>query len=453
MQKFQRNYKIIFEIGERSTGQLKDYIPYETIEVSYPHTLHLNVTCGINFSNIARGTFQLYNLSKQVQAKLWKDNFNQKKYITMWLYAGYGDTMPLIFKGDILECYSYRESGAVDYITEIKSDDGSYLIQYGIANSTVQKGTTFENLLQSLLMDIEQYKVGYVTPDIPPLQTNKTFIGQTLDILGKEYGGYQIIVDKGELHVLDKDDVVPGDTLVITAESGLLGSPRRAEQYLQVETIFEPSVKIAQAIELISDSLPFVNNIYKVIGVTHNGVISPVECGKLTTSLQLYLGLTPFNELKKATVKDTENLQASGNWQKPVNGGFISSYFGYRKAPTAGASTEHKGIDIGIQLNSPVYAASDGIISYAGYMNGFGYFVSINHGKDSDGNTLVSWYGHLNKWLVTPGQKVTKGQQIALSGGAAGDYRAGTSTGAHLHFQINKNGKAVNPFEYIGAWG
>lgn len=446
MQKFQRNYKIVFEIGERGTGKLTEYYAQEIIEVKYPFTLHFKVSAGINFGNVASASFQIYNLSPEVRAKLWKDNFNQKKYITVWFYAGYGDNMPLIFHGDILECYSYRQGGDVDYITDIKSDDGGYLFQYGISNATFIEGTKFENLLKSLLLDTPQYKAGYITADIPPIKKDKTFIGQTLDLLGREYGGYQIFIDKGELNVLDKDDVVPGDILVITAESGLLGSPRRAEQFLQLETIFEPQIKLAQAIELISDSLPFVNNIYKVVGYTHSGTISPVESGKVVTEIQLYMGLNPFNELKKATVEENKQ-ETSGQWSKPIKGGRITSQFGYRKAPKAGASTGHKGIDIGVPYDTPVYAPENGTVTGAYINGGFGKFIALNHGKDKDGNLLISWYGHLNKWLVSSGQKVSKGQQIGLVGST------GISTGPHLHFQVMKNGSPVNPIEYIGAWG
>lgn len=444
MQKFQRNYRIVFEIGERGSAQLTDYYAQEIIEVAYPFTIEFNISSGINFSNITTGTFKLYNLSPEVRARLWKDNFNQKKYVTMWVYAGYSENMPLIFKGDILECYSYRQSGDTNYITQIKSDDGSYLFQYGIANKTFNKGTEFDNLLNTLLAEIPQYKVGYITPSIKPLKCNQTFIGQTMDLLGKEYGGYQIFIDKSELNILDTNDVVPGDILVLTAESGLLGSPRRENLYLEVDVIFEPRIKIGQAIELISDSLPFVNNIYKVVGLTHNCTISPIDCGKAITTVQLYMGTEPFNQLEKAIMEETTT--SDGQWMKPVKGGRITSQFGLRARPLPGGSTDHQGIDIGVAYNTPVYAAANGTVLSAKVNGGYGNFVSINHGRDSAGNMLESWYGHLNKWLVSPGQKVVKGQQIALVGST------GISSGPHLHFQINKNGKAVNPIQYIGAF-
>lgn len=443
MLKWQRNYKIIFEIGERKN--LTEYIPQERITVAYPHTLRLNISNGINFSEVSKGSFQILNLSQDIQAKLWKDSFNVSKYITMWVYAGYRNEMPLIYMGDILECYSYREEGAVDWITELKTSDGSLLLQYGVANTGFVEGTKFNNMLEALLTDTPTM-VGYITAKIPPLKKDRTFIGQTLDILGREYGGYEIFVDKGELNILDEHDVVPSDIQVITAESGLLGSPRRSEQYLNCTMLFEPGIKLAQAVKLVSDSIPWVNNIYKVVGVTHQGVISPVESGKLTTTLQLNLGQAAFNELKKAT-SDYGGTPTTGIWDKPVKGR-ITSPFGRRAQPKKGASTEHKGIDIGANYNTPIIAPANGKVTVARGWNarGYGNFITIDNGI-INGKRVTSLYGHLNRSVVTNGQQVYKGQTIIGYVGSTGN-----STGPHLHFEIKENGKAVKPQNYTGEW-
>ncbi len=445
MLKWQRNYKIIFEIGERRN--LTEYIPQEVITVAYPYTLRLSISNGINFGNVSQGNFQLLNLSQEVQAKLWKDNFNINKYVTMWVYAGYGNQMPLVYMGDISECYSYREEGAVDWITEIKADDGTYLIQYGVANTGFIAGTKFNNILEALLVDTPT-KVGYITSKIPPLKRDRTFIGQTLDILGREYGGYEIFVDKGELNILDENEVVPSDIQVITAESGLLGSPRRSEQYLNCTMLFEPGIKLAQAVNVLSDSIPWINNIYKVVGVSHQGVISAVESGKLTTTLQLFLGSAPFDELQKATTS-YGGTATVGGWLKPVNGR-ITSPFGQRSQPIKGASTNHKGIDIGVIQNTPIIAPANGKVSVAqgweGATKGYGRFIVIDNGI-INGKRVTSWYGHLNKSVVANGQQVFKGQTVI---GYTGN--TGNSTGPHLHFEIRENGKPVNPLKYTGKW-
>lgn len=443
MLKWGRRYRLVFEIGERRN--FTEYIPRETIEVKYPTTLRLNVQNGINFGNVSQASFQLYNLSRDVQARLWKDNFDQQKYVTVWLYAGYQTAqMPLIFLGDVLECYSYREEGGVDFITDIRCSDGSYLFQYGVSNFTFTKGTQVGNLLEALLQDNPLYKVGYISPTILPLSQDETYCGQTMDLIGKKFSGYEIFIDKREISILDENEVIPSDIQVITAESGLLGSPRRSDLYLECTTLFEPAIKIGQAIELISDSLPWVNNIYKVTGVTHNGVISPVQSGKLTTRLQLYLGTAPFDSLQKAATNYTGEA-TQGIWSKPVNGR-ITSNFGYRSAPTRGASTFHEGIDIGAAGGTPVLAPANGRVSWFGWNGGYGKYIEVNHGT-INGVKVISYYGHLSGYAVTSGQQVYKGQTVLGYVGSTG-----TSTGNHLHFGVKENGKAVDPQKYTGKW-
>ncbi len=123
---------------------------------------------------------------------------------------------------------------------------------------------------------------------------------------------------------------------------------------------------------------------------------------------------------------------------KPIYGGHISSYFGYRTAPTRGASTYHKGVDWATPIGTTVMASASGTVAKAGWASGYGYVVYINH---ADGRQTR--YGHLSKVLVSVGQYVTQGQRIALSG------NSGRSTGPHLHFEILIGGSQVNPLNYL----
>lgn len=115
----------------------------------------------------------------------------------------------------------------------------------------------------------------------------------------------------------------------------------------------------------------------------------------------------------------------------------ISSEFGLRDQPTAGASTNHKGIDIAVSEGTEVYACASGKVITATYDSGAGNYVKIDHG-----NGYVSIYMHNSELKVSEGDEVQTGQVIALSG------NTGTSTGAHLHFQINKDDTAVNPLSF-----
>ena len=122
----------------------------------------------------------------------------------------------------------------------------------------------------------------------------------------------------------------------------------------------------------------------------------------------------------------------------PVSGGWVSSGFGGRAQPKAGASTNHQGVDIAVPVGTAVMASSGGTVTVAGWQSGYGNVVYIQH---PDGR--VTRYGHLSKCLVSVGQSVSQGQRIALSG------NTGNSTGPHLHFELRINGGAVNPLNYV----
>ena len=122
----------------------------------------------------------------------------------------------------------------------------------------------------------------------------------------------------------------------------------------------------------------------------------------------------------------------------PTSGGYITSGFGGRSAPKAGASTYHQGIDIGVPTGTSVTASCAGTVSVAGWQGGYGNLVCIRH---EDGRETR--YGHLSRIEVRVGQYVQQGQRIALSG------NTGNSTGPHLHFEIRIGGVAYNPLTYL----
>lgn len=445
MIKWMRNYRAEFTIGR--LDESRKFIAEETITVQYPTTCILDIDLGA-YQSPCKGVFQFYNLSPTIQAKLWLDLYEiGKKYIILKFYAGYGNTMSFIFQGTLMECTSQKPSGGTEWITQMWGYEGGFLYEHSYFNNTVAKGTKIEDIIDAVLKEVPDVKLGYISPDIPPLPRNKTFIGQTMDILGREYGGYEVFISKGELNILKGDEVLPGDIQVITDSTGLLGSPRRANIFVELDTLFEPGLKIDQAIELLSDSMPQFNQLYKIIRIHHKGIISAVECGKLTTSVTLALLKNKPKEIKKAVPTTYGGKGSSGKWIKPVQGEKITSPFGPRKQPIPGASTYHKGIDIGTSLNSPVVAPADGKVIFAGWENpsnhnkGYGQYIKIDHG-----NGLISLYGHLNHILVAPGQNVKVQSQIGLAG------NTGNSEGPHLHFGIYRNDVPINPIEYIGNY-
>jgi murein DD-endopeptidase MepM/ murein hydrolase activator NlpD len=116
----------------------------------------------------------------------------------------------------------------------------------------------------------------------------------------------------------------------------------------------------------------------------------------------------------------------------------LTSPFGYRDAPTAGASTYHEGVDLAGPEGTPIVASRSGTVTIARYSNSAGFYVSINHG---DGFSSV--YMHMTHYVVSVGQHVSQGQLIGYMGST------GISTGSHLHFGISQNGVYVNPALYV----
>lgn len=137
-------------------------------------------------------------------------------------------------------------------------------------------------------------------------------------------------------------------------------------------------------------------------------------------------------------VYDTSKYKGRFMW--PVStGGVITDEFGYRDAPTAGASTYHQGLDIGCDYGTDIVAADDGTVVMSGYNGGAGNMVMISHG---DGICTV--YMHNSQLCVNVGEKVVKGQVIAKAGST------GVSTGPHCHFGVSIDGTYVNPHDFLG---
>ena len=139
-----------------------------------------------------------------------------------------------------------------------------------------------------------------------------------------------------------------------------------------------------------------------------------------------------------ASAGGTGGTASSSGWLIPCNYSSITSPFGNRTAPTAGASSNHMGIDLDSTTGTTVIASRPGTVVAAGYTNAAGNYVKIDHG---DGYTSI--YMHLNNYNVSAGQIVGGGQSIGAVGAT------GVATGDHLHFGITKNGVYVNPSEYL----
>lgn len=125
---------------------------------------------------------------------------------------------------------------------------------------------------------------------------------------------------------------------------------------------------------------------------------------------------------------------------RPIRKGWISSRFGKRTDPFTGKPAHHHGMDFAGKAGSEVVAVAAGVVTWSGKRSGYGQMVEIDHG-----NGYLTRYGHNQENLVQVGEKVRKGQTIARMGSS------GRSTGPHVHFEVSRNGRTVDPVKYIAA--
>ena len=123
---------------------------------------------------------------------------------------------------------------------------------------------------------------------------------------------------------------------------------------------------------------------------------------------------------------------------QPAHRAEISSYFGMRFDPISGRRSMHQGIDFSGKSGSAILSAGDGVVTFAGQKQGYGRLIEVNHGDD-----CFTRYAHSKLIFVKQGDVVKKGQVIALMGSS------GRATGTHLHFEVYKHGRAVDPFIYL----
>ncbi len=166
--------------------------------------------------------------------------------------------------------------------------------------------------------------------------------------------------------------------------------------------------------------------------------------GEVQTGRLLYAGInhdgTPLRLLRWTLGGREQWFDAAGAGERregftmPVAGGRMTSSFGMRFHPILGFSRMHQGVDLAAPYGTPIVAASDGVVRFAGWHGGHGNFVQIAHAGG-----LGSGYGHMSRFVVSPGMSVRQGQLIGYVG------TTGLSTGPHLHFEVYRNGQAINP--------
>jgi murein DD-endopeptidase MepM/ murein hydrolase activator NlpD len=148
-----------------------------------------------------------------------------------------------------------------------------------------------------------------------------------------------------------------------------------------------------------------------------------------------------ISEMEEALKKASAGVVGTGQFIWPsATSTYVTSYFGPRNTGIPGASTNHKGVDIGAKYGTNVLAADGGTVLTATYSSSYGYYVTISHG-----NGYTTLYAHMSKLLVSSGDTVSQGDVVGLCGAT------GIANGAHVHFEVWQNGTRINPLQFFSS--
>lgn len=259
------------------------------IDITMPYTMSFNISRS-TMAQANTGHFTVLNLSEDTRRKIYKDKFKTEVYKGIELRAGYGDkkeTLPLIFKGNIMQAYSQRNG--VNYETTIEAYDGGFSYVNATTGRSFTEGTPDKQIIETLIKDLPHVSVGKVGSFTEKLVKGNSMQGSTIELL-KNITKSNFFIDNEKAYCLNENECFRGNLQKITSDTGLLGSPLREEALLTFSIMFEPRLQIGQYVKLESTTEKLFNGEYKVIGVEHNGVISDAKSGKCITKVTLYYG-------------------------------------------------------------------------------------------------------------------------------------------------------------------
>ena len=199
--------------------------------------------------------------------------------------------------------------------------------------------------------------------------------------------------------------------------------------------------RVAERAELDTDEFDFAS-IPALGGPVSEPAYTSVFSGDMAEQLQQLDTQLANREMQlgllSALMMDRNLRELSAPSGLPASSGWISSHYGMRTDPFTGEQAWHNGVDIAGREGSAVLAVASGVVSFADSSTTYGNLIEITHD-----NGLVTLYAHNKEILVSQGSIVQKGQQIATMGST------GRSTGPHIHFEVFKNGRSVDPASYL----
>lgn len=276
MAKLQRNY-ILTVLPANQT---------DAIVIKPPFTVEFDVKRD-TLGSVNTSSIRIYNLSEKNRSLLRKDVTNYGQIVRIEFLAGYGNNLSVVFNGNVSQGWSVREGN--NFITQLESFDGGYAANNAYSTKTLVSGTPNQSVVSSFMDDLTNFGVkrGAVGNFPGTISRGNSHSGSTFNILS-DLTNAGFFVDNGKSYCLQSDEYIDGDILLINAQSGLLGTPIRENINIRFDILFEPKIQVAHAIKLESGTASNFNGIYKVVGVSHRGMISESVAGDAVTTVSLF---------------------------------------------------------------------------------------------------------------------------------------------------------------------
>lgn len=295
--KFQCHYKLTLQWFEEDQ-------PVQTV-ITDPISIQFDIQKALfQSTNVAK--IVVFNMDGEVRESIYQDRlvFDKAKTKMLTLEAGYGDNLTLICLGYIQECYSERQG--TDFVTTIEVLDPDILSQY--TSVTFEAGTTFEEAYKYLASQFPNLQQGERGELVGEFQTPTIFEGNSFVAINKLTGGHTFI-DNGVINTLnDNETLTDYGVYLIESDTGLLETPKRREAILEVNMIFEPTLRLGQMVEIKSATQSRFDGQYKINGISHKCSILSAEGGNRTTSIQLVY----LDYLTNSNVNLTSNPTGKG---------------------------------------------------------------------------------------------------------------------------------------------
>jgi len=289
--KFNRNYQLTIDPDDRQ-GEIVVTLPF-TIEIDITRT---------TFSSRNVCQLRVYNLGKEQRNRIRFDNWanlGKPKYVT--LKAGYGDNLVEIFKGNISNAWSVREG--VNFISQLEMYAGGYGVSVGKTSfGPYPAGTNHDFIIRDVIeKGIPGVSVGAISGEflLSILPRERSFSGSAVQILN-DLTGNAFYIDNGRANALKNNEYIqntrslPGinvatNTIIVSPETGLLGTPLREQTIVHFDMLFEPSLNVGTKVNLQAETEDLFNGQYVVKTVKHRGVISEAVSGTLITTAEFQL--------------------------------------------------------------------------------------------------------------------------------------------------------------------